>query len=551
MSFQSSRRDFIVQSSLVATLSTGFMRSSWAQTSANAPLGSPRRGAVEAETAYGRVRGAETRGIKSFKGIPYAASTAGKNRFMPPLKPAAWTGVRDALDYGARAPQAQPRPRGEADEQGATPGQQESEDCLLLNVWTPGLADGGKRPVIMWCHGGGFNTGSGAAPVNDGTNLALRGDIVTVTTNHRLNVLGFTYLGEIGGKDFEQSAALGVLDLVAALEWIRDNIERFGGDPGNVTIIGQSGGAQKVSTLLTMPSAKGLFHRAVVMSGSALQLLERDAAARVTRELVAELGLSKPTIAQLQAVPIDRLMGAYFATVAKLNTQRLGQGFRPAVDGTAITQHPFHPTASRVSPDVPVIFSHTSGEATFRADERLFTLDEAGMRDELRNRTGDKTDALVGLYRKLYPQATPPDLYFLIASDHQYGGGATKAAERRSAPGFAPAYLYYWTWESPLEGGKYRAQHTIDIAFAFDNVQASRLTAGAPDAQALADQVSEAFIAFFRSGDPNTPKSKLPTWPRYDATNRPTMVFSSTPALRNDPIREQRVAMWDVLGLAG
>jgi para-nitrobenzyl esterase len=551
MSFQSSRRDFIVQSSLVATLSTGFMRSSWAQTSANAPLGSPRRGAVEAETAYGRVRGAETRGIKSFKGIPYAASTAGKNRFMPPLKPAAWTGVRDALDYGARAPQQQPRPRGEADEQGATPGQRESEDCLLLNVWTPGLADGGKRPVIMWCHGGGFNTGSGAAPVNDGTNLGLRGDIVTVTTNHRLNVLGYSYLGEIGGMDFEQSAALGVLDLVAALEWIRDNIERFGGDPGNVTIIGQSGGAQKVSTILTMPSAKGLFHRAVVMSGSALQLLERDAAARVTRELVAELGLSKPTIAQLQAVPIDRLMGAYFATVAKLNTQRLGQGFRPAVDGTAITQHPFHPTASRVSPDVPVIFSHTSGEATFRADERLFTLDEAGMRDELRNRTGDKTDALVGLYRKLYPQATPPDLYFLIASDHQYGGGATKAAERRSAPGFAPAYLYYWTWESPLEGGKYRAQHTIDIAFAFDNVQASRLTAGAPDAQALADQVSEAFIAFFRSGDPNTPKSKLPTWPRYDATNRPTMVFSSTPALRNDPIREQRVAMWDVLGLAG
>ena len=551
MRFQSSRRDFIVQSSLVAALSTGFARSSWAQTGANAPLGSPGGGSVEAETAYGRVRGAETRGIKSFKGIPYAASTAGKNRFMPPLKPAAWTGVRDTLDYGARAPQQQPRPRGEADEQGATPGQRESEDCLKLNVWTPGLADGGKRPVIMWCHGGGFNTGSGAAPVNDGTNLGLRGDIVTVTTNHRLNVLGYSYLGEIGGKDFEQSAALGVLDLVAALEWIRDNIERFGGDPANVTIIGQSGGAQKVSTLLTMPSAKGLFHRAVVMSGSALQLLERDASARVTRELVAELGLAKPTIAQLQAVPIDRLMSAYFATVAKLGAQRLGQGFRPAVDGTAITQHPFHPAASRVSPDVPVIFSHTSGEATFRADERLFTLDEAGMRDELRNRTGDKTDALIALYRKLYPQATPPDLYFLIASDHQYGGGATKAVERRSAPGFAPAYLYYWTWESPLEGGKYRAQHTIDIAFAFDNVQASRLTAGAPDAQALADQVSEAFIAFFRSGDPNTPKSKLPTWPRYDAANRPTMVFSSTPALRNDPIREQRLAMWDVLGLAG
>ena len=538
MRFRQSRRDFIVQGSLAAALSASVARSPWAQTQG-----------VEVETTFGRVRGTDNRGIKVFKGIPYGASTAGKNRFMPPMNPAAWTGVRDAFDYGARAPQAQPRPRGEADEQGATPGQIESEDCLLLNVWTPGLSDGSKRPVIMWCHGGGFNTGSGAAPVNDGTNLGLRGDIVTVTTNHRLNVLGYTYLGEIGGHDFEQSAALGVLDLVHALRWIHDNIERFGGDPGNVTIIGQSGGAQKVSTLLTMPSAKGLFHRAVVMSGSALQLLERDASARVTRELVAELGLSVPTIAQLQALPIDRLMTAYFATVAKLSAQRLGNGFRPAVDGTAITQHPFHPAASRVSPDVPVIFSHTSGEATFRADERLFTLDEAGMRNELRARVGDRVDALVALYRKLYPGATPADLYFLIASDQQYGAGAMKAAERRSAPGFAPAYLYYWTWESPVEGGKYRAQHTIDIAFAFDNVRASRLTSGAPDAQALADRVSEAFIAFFRTGDPNTPKSKLPAWPRFDSVNRPTMVFDSTPELRNDPLREQRLAMWETLGL--
>ena len=286
------------------------------------------------------------------------------------------------------------------------------------------------------------------------------------------------------------------------------------------------------------------------MSGSSLQLLERDAAARVTHELVAELGLSKPTIADLQAVPIDRILGAYFATVAKRSAQDLGRSFEPAVDGTAITQHPFHPGASRVSPDVPVIFSHTSGEATFRADERLFTLDEAGMRSELRARVGDRVDALVALYRTLYAGSTPADLYFLVASDHQYGAAAMKAAERRSAPGFAPAYLYYWTWESPLEAGKYRAQHTIDIAFAFDNVQASRLTAGAPDAQALADRVSEAFIAFFRTGDPNTPKSRLPAWPRFDSGSRPTMVFDRTPVLRNDPLREQRLAMWEALGLA-
>jgi para-nitrobenzyl esterase len=537
MRAEHSRREFLRSGSLLVGL-TAFARPTFAQA---AP--------VEADTLFGRVRGTETRGIKAFKGIPYGASTAGRNRFMPPQDPPEWSGVRDALDYGMRAPQQPVRARRAADEQGATPGQIESEDCLVLNVWTPGLDDGGRRPVIMWCHGGGFNTGSGAAPVNDGTNLGLRGDIVTVTVNHRLNVLGYTFLGEIGGGDLEQSGSLGVQDLVHALKWIRGNIERFGGDPGNVTIIGQSGGARKVSTLLTMPAAKGLFHRAVIMSGSALELVERDAAARVTRELIAQLGLAKPTLADLQAVPLDRLMDAYFATVAKLNGERFGRSFEPTVDGTAVTQHPFTPTASALSADVPVIFGHTSGEATFRADERLFALDEAAMRQEIAARVGDRTDAMVALYRRLYPGSTPSDLYFLIASDHQYGAATTKAVERRAALGRAPAYLYYWTWESPLEGGRYRAQHTIDIAFVFDNVAASRLTAGAPDAQALADQVSEAFIAFFRSGDPNTPKSKLPAWPKFSPDTRPTLVLDRTPRLEHDPIREQRLAMWDALDL--
>ena len=538
MRFERSRRDFIKQGSMLVALSSGIVRPSWAQV-----------GNVEAETTFGRVRGTEVKGIKAFKGIPYAASTAGANRFMPPVDPAKWTGVRDALAYGSRAPQREPSARREADEQGAGGGQAESEDCLVLNVWTPGIADGGRRPVALWCHGGGFNTGSGAAPVNDGTNLGIRGDMVTVTVNHRLNVLGYAYLGEALGKDFDQSGALGVLDIVHALKWVRNNIEQFGGDPNNVTIIGQSGGARKVSTLLTMPAAKGLFHRAVVMSGSALQLIDREQGARVTRELLAELGMSKPKIADLQALPIDRLMSAYFATVAKLNANNLGRGFEPTVDGAAVTQHPFHPAASAVSPDVPVMFSHTSGEATFRADEALYSLDEAGMRERIQTRVGAKTGEIIELYRKLYPGSTPSDLYFLIASDHQYGGPAMKAAERRAALGKGPAYLYYWTWESPAEGGKYRAQHTIDIPFFFDTIQASRLTAGAPDAQALADQVSEMFIAFARTGDPNTAKSKLPRWPAFEPASRPTMVFNTKPELKNDPIREQRLAMWSAMGL--
>ncbi len=540
MSFEQSRRGFIGGSLLAALTTTGVILPSWAE-----------GGFVEAETTCGRVRGREVRGVKVFKGIPYGASTAGKNRFMPPVEPPKWTGLRDALDYGFRAPQRPPRIKGAADQQGATPGQAESEDCLVLNVWTPGIDDGGKRPVIMWCHGGGFNVGSGAAPVNDGTNLGLRGDIVTVTTNHRLNVLGYTYLGEIGGSAFEQSGDVGMLDLVQALKWIRANISRFGGDPNNVTIIGQSGGGRKVSTLLTMPAAKGLFHRAVIMSGSALKLIEPGDAAHVTRELVAQVGLRKPTIDDLQALPIDRLMGAYFSTVAKLNGEHFGRSFEPTVDGVAVTQHPFEPAASPVSADVPVIFGHTSGEATFRAAESLFSLSDGDMRVQVKRLVGEKAEEVIRLYRKLYPGSTPSDTYFAIASDYRFGGATMKAAERRAALGRGAAHLYYWTWESPLDGGRYRAEHTIDIAFVFDNVKASRLTAGASDAQALADKVSEAFIAFFHTGDPNTPRSTLPSWPIYEPVKRPTMVFNDVPMVEDDPIREQRLAIWDAMGLAG
>ena len=318
---------------------------------------------------------------------------------------------------------------------------------------------------------------------------------------------------------------------------------------GNVTIIGQSGGGYKVCTLLTMPGAKGLYHRAVAMSGSALELVDRENAARATRELLAQLNLTKPSIADLQALPVDAVMRAYFAALPKLRAAGVGRSFDPTVDGKVVTQHPFTPGASRVAPDVPVIFSHTSGEATFRADERLFNLDEAGMRSELTTSLHDKADPLIALYRKLYPGSTPSDVFFRISSDNRFGAAAMKAAERRAALGRAPAYLYYWTWESPLEGGKYRAEHTIDIAFAYDNVQASRLSAGAPDAQALADKVSEAFIAFFRTGDPNTAKSHLPHWPKFDAKDRPTLVLNSEPKLVNDPIREQRLAIWDAMGL--
>jgi len=538
--FERSRRDFLCQGTLVAALSTGLLRSVGAQTRF-----------VEATTTFGRLRGADVNGIKTFKGIPYGASTAGANRFMPPVDPAEWRGVRDAIEYGASAPQRQPGAAVEVDPlsvsgAGLPP---ESEDCLVLNVWTPAVGDRANRPVMVWCHGGGFSSGAGSSPVTDGTNLARRGDVVVVSLNHRLNVLGYTYFGELGGAAFEQSGSVGMLDIVHALKWVRANIAEFGGDPGNVTVFGQSGGGRKVSTLLTMPGAKGLFHRAIIESGATIKLVEREQAARVARELVTELGLSSPRMSDLQGLPVERIMNAYFATVRKMNVDQMTMGFVPTVDGVAVPRHPFHPSAADYSAAVPVMLGSTRTEVTNSADEAAFSLSEAAMRARVGELLGEASPRIVDIYRAANPDATPTDIYFLIASDHRYSGPVMKIAERRAALRQGAVYLYYFRWGSPLDGGKYRSPHTVEIPFAFDNVASSPLTRNAPEAQALAAKVSEAWLAFARTGDPNTPKSGLPTWRAFDATDRATMVFDNESSVVNDPIRAQRLAMFDALGL--
>jgi para-nitrobenzyl esterase len=533
-----SRRDFLKQSSALAALTA--VGPAWAQTQSSRD--------VEADTAFGRVRGTDVDGIKTFKGIPYGASTAGANRFMPPLDPAKWRGVRDALEYGPSAPQREPGTQAAAGPlavagAGLPP---ESEDCLVLNVWTPGVDDRGKRPVMVWCHGGGFATGSGSSPGTDGTNLARRGDAVVVSINHRLNVLGFTYLAELRGHP--QSGDAGMLDIVHALRWVRENIAEFGGDPNNVTVFGQSGGGRKVATLLAMPSAKGLFHRAIIESGATIKLVEREQAARVATALVRRLGLPINADARsLQGLPIDLIMKAYFATVRSMNVDQMTMGFSPTVDGSAVPMHPFHPTAADVSPDVPLIIGSTRTELTSSADDALFALDDAGMRNEINTLLGPAGAGVIDVYSKANPIATPSELYFLIASDHRYGAPVMKIAERRAELGKGAVYLYYFRWETPLDGGRLKSPHTIEIPFVFDNVKTSRLTADAPDAPALADKISDAWIAFARTGDPNTPK--LPQWPKFDATNRATMVFDSTSTVVNDPIREQRLALFGAMGL--
>jgi para-nitrobenzyl esterase len=507
---------------------------------------------VTAETSFGKVRGVDNAGIKTFKGIPYGANTAGKNRFMPPVDPAKWTGVRDALEYGQSAPQRDPNAAPATG--GLTVSGQnlprEGEDCLVLNVWTPAVNDGRKRPVMFWCHGGGFATGSGSSPDNDGTNLARRGDVVVVTINHRLNVLGFANLSEFS-NDFAASGDVGMMDIAHALKWVRTNIAQFGGDANTVMIFGQSGGGRKVETLLAMPSAKGLFHRATIESGAAVKVADRAAAVRNGEQLLAKLGIAGSNVHDIQNVPVEKIMAAYFAVVrdARGVDQSVG-GFAPTVDGKILPQHPFHPVASSVSADVPVMIGCTRTEMTLFSnnDAAAFSLDENGMRTRVKELVGDQSAAIIDLYRKLNAGSTPSDIYFLIASDYRYAGPTMKIAERRAALKKGPVYVYYFTWETPVQGGKLKSPHTIEIPFAFDNVKiSSRLTGGGPEAMALADRVSDAWIAFARTGNPNTPK--LPMWPVFNAKDYPVMVLNTVSKVVNDPLREQRIAMYRALNL--
>jgi len=512
---------------------------------------------VIAETSFGKIRGVDNNGIKIFKGIPYGASSTGSNRFMPPVEPADWSDVRDVLGYGHSAPQrdpaAPPPPAGAPTISGENlPA--EGEDCLVLNVWTPavGFAGNGgpKRPVMFWCHGGGFATGSGSSPDNDGTNLARRGDVVVVTINHRLNVLGFANLSEFSA-DFADSGDVGMLDIVQALKWVRSNISQFGGDPNTVTIFGQSGGGRKVETLLAMPSAKGLFHRAIIESGAAVKVVDRNVAVRNSEQLLAKLGIDRKNVRALQKLPVEKIMAAYFVVV-KENPgvdPSLG-GFSPTVDGKILPQHPFYPNASPVSSDVPVMIGCTRTEMTLFSlnDPSAFSLNDADMRKRVNDLLGDHASAMIELYRKLNPGASPSDIHFLIASDYRYGAPTMIAAQRRAALGKAPVYVYYFTWETPVQGGRLKSPHTMEIPFAFDNVKISaRMTGGGADAMALADKVSDAWIAFARTGDPNTPK--LPQWPAFEAKDRATMVINNTSKVVNDPLREERLAMFQAMNL--
>ncbi len=489
-------------------------------------------------TESGQVRGENVDGIFAFKGIPYGGSTAGENRFRPPTEPERWDGVRDAIEYGNRAPQAVVSGEAMSDygrliRWSEHPGEL-SEDCLVLNVWTPAINDDTRRPVMVSFHGGGFTSGSGNGHGYNGDPLARFGDVVVVTVNHRLGALGYLHLGDLAGPEFARSGNAGMLDLVASLEWVRDNITNFGGDPGNVMIWGQSGGGAKTSTLLAMPSARGLFHRAAVQSGSSLRMRTPEQATAAAEALLAELELDSSQIAELQHVPFEDIIAAQ----AKVGGLR---GFSPVVDGEVLPRHPFDPDAPEVSREIPMIIGWTLDDAAIGLND--FDLDEAGLRDSVARIAGERTDAVLEAYRAAYPEASPFLIQARVLTDSGFfGHDALVQARRKAEQGGAPAYLYVWTWESPGMGGKFGAVHGIDLAPAFHNYAGEIVGGGSEEGKMMADRLASAWVAFARTGDPNNPE--IPEWPAYDPPTRPTMIFDLETRVEDDPFRDLRT-FWD------
>jgi len=491
------------------------------------------------ETTAGKVRGTVRNGIHAFKGISYGASTAGANRFMPPRKPKPWTGVRDAFKFGHQAPQKMHFTAVVAPE--ADPAEGFDEDCLVLNVWTPGPNDGSRRPVMFWAHGGGFFAGSGSWPWLDGEALARRGNVVVVTINHRLGVFGYLHLGDIGGEKYAASGNVGMLDLVAGLEWVRDNVAQFGGDPTKVMIFGQSGGGGKVCTLLAMPAAKGLFHRAVMQSGLLLRATPRDEANETARVLLKEIGITSAKIDDLQRVPVEKLLATHAGDGVPPMGGAMRLGYAPVVDGNILPSNPFDPVASPVSAEIPLLVGCTQYEMTlyYLQDPAAFTLDEAGMRAHIVDILGEANgNRAVDTYGKANPGASPSDIFFLIVSDRWIRRELIQLAERKCAQGKAPVYMYYFTWQSPAEGGRLRSPHTVEIPFVFDNTGIPTVMTKALTAKALAEKTSAAWIAFARSGNPN--HSGLPEWPAYTPKERATMMFDNTCTVVNDPGSAER-----------
>ena len=519
---------------------------------------------AEVEIASGRIRGGHSRGALAFKNIPYGGPVSGKNRFKAPPEVTPWTGVRDATRLGPPALQAP----------GGTYGEHEpaySEDCLVLNVWTPAVKDGGKRPVMVYCHGGGFSSGSGGQNIQDGSHLAAAYDVVVVAMNHRLGLFGFLYLGELGGEEYAASGNQGMLDIVATLSWVKENIATFGGDPGNVMVFGESGGGSKTSALLAMPPAHGLFHKAGIQSGSMLRGGTKATATETALRVLAGLGLTPKDVGKLADVPAEKLLAIQLAGgqgplgvptkdyaarhanppkgLAGLRAEQPG-GWGPLVDGTTLPQDPFAPAAPAISAEIPLLVGNTRDEATFfeRDHPEFFHFDEAAMTKMVRALLGDAADPILAVYRRTRPKATPAERGIAIETALRFGNDTVTLADRKSAQP-APVYRYRYDFESntPIKGTDwtFRAGHASDISLVFYNYEYKDLEGDGPGLAEASKAMSNYFSSFARNAAPTA--AGQPDWPRYDTDKRAVMLLNSQCRVVNDPDGEERT-YWQSLG---
>lgn len=514
------------------------------------------------ETTAGKVRGYTRNGTFIFKGVPYGAPTGGANRFMPPQKPEPWAGARTALRYGRTCPwsnfiveSGDNAPKGDEDAFLLYRGNDQAEageDCLRVNVWTPEINGAKKRAVMVYMHGGGFATGSGNEILAyDGESMSRRGDVVVVSHNHRLNAFGYLNLAEFGGEKYASSGNVGMLDQVLVLEWVRDNIVNFGGDPANVMIFGQSGGGGKVNALMAMPAAAGLFHRAGVQSGSMLRMGEPEDSTKLALGVLAQLGLDKSQVDKLQTIPADRLLAAAHAAAINdrgrarwmqrgsewFSIRRMGWG--PCKDGTIFPTHPFDPTAPKVSANVPLLVGTNMNEFVHGCDNpsvNSFTRED--LEKHVTEVFKDAGPAIIDAYRRTYPKADAFGLYSVISTAGVRQSAFVEAA-RKAALGAAPAYEYLFCWQTPMLDGRPRAFHAAELAFVFGNAGiCENLTGASADAVALGGRMCDAWINFARHGNPN--HKGLPNWPAFTPEKCQTMIFDSQCVVKNDPEGEGR-----------